>query len=104
MTLTEAIAHSKSKSKELCGECANEHKQLAIWLTDLQDLMENGYGNFTAYINKHIHDYTIAAMQGRLSSNSDIASEDMAKIVAKDVKAMMEELRFNYPFKKVPLD
>lgn len=43
-------------------------------------------------------------MQGRLSSNPNITSEEMSKIVAKDVKAMMEELRFNYPFKKVPLD
>lgn len=98
MTLTEAIQHAKNRSEELCGNCAKEHKQLAIWLKDLQDLTENGYGNFTAYINKHIHEYTIAAMQGRLSSDPNITSEEMAKIVAKDVKAMMEELRLNYPF------
>ena len=29
MTLTEAIEHSKKKSEELCGECAEEHRQLA---------------------------------------------------------------------------
>ena len=98
MTLTEAIEHSKKKSEELCGECAEEHRQLANWLIDLQYLMENGYGNFTAYINKHIHDFAIAAMQGRLSANPNITSKEMAKLVAKDVESMMEELKLNYPF------
>ena len=36
MNLTEAIKHSEEKAKELCGKCADEHKQLAKWLKDLE--------------------------------------------------------------------
>lgn len=40
----------------------------------------------------------LPAMQGRLSANPNITSKEMAKLVAKDVEAMMEELKLNYPF------
>lgn len=99
MTLEEAIEHSKRKSLELCGECAEEHRMLAIWLTDLRDLTKNGYGNFTNYFNKHVHEFTIASMQGRLSANPSLTPREMAKLVLEDVKVMMEELRLNYPYK-----
>lgn len=99
MTLEEAIEHSKQKSLELCGECSDDHRRLAIWLTDLRDLTKNGYGNFTNYLNKHVHDFTIASMQGRLSANPGLTPKEMAKLVSKDVEAMMQELRLNYPYK-----
>ena len=58
MTLDEAIKHCEEKAKELrgqvdahivvdaedigdCIECANEHEQLAEWLTELKALKEN---------------------------------------------------------------
>ena len=58
LTLDEAISHSKNKAKELydeamfvhanpndekldaCIECANEHQQLAEWLTELKAYRE----------------------------------------------------------------
>lgn len=36
MTLDEAILHAEEKSQQLCGECAEEHKQLAEWLRELK--------------------------------------------------------------------
>ncbi len=36
MTLDEAIIHAKDVAKSRCDECAEEHKQLAKWLEELQ--------------------------------------------------------------------
>lgn len=36
MTLGEAIAHAEWCAKEACGECAEEHEQLADWLRELK--------------------------------------------------------------------
>lgn len=102
MNLDEAIEHCLTKSDELNGECSVEHRQLAVWLKDLQDVMKNGYGNFTAYINKRRIDIALACIQGRLSSNPNIASEEIAKIVANDVECIMTELRSKYPYQKIP--
>lgn len=38
MTLEEAIAHSEEVATTRCGECANEHEQLAEWLRELRHL------------------------------------------------------------------
>ena len=44
MTLDEAIKHCKEKEKEQalngCVACAEEHKQLAEWLEDYKQLLE----------------------------------------------------------------
>lgn len=40
MTLDEAIAHCKEVADSVCGECADEHKQLAMWLEELKELRE----------------------------------------------------------------
>jgi hypothetical protein len=37
MTLDEAIAHSKEASETNCGQCAEEHAQLAEWLIELKE-------------------------------------------------------------------
>lgn len=38
MTLDDAIKHCQQVAKESdCGECANEHKQLAQWLQELKE-------------------------------------------------------------------
>ena len=36
MTLDEAINHVLEKAESLCGECAEEHRQLAKWLIELK--------------------------------------------------------------------
>lgn len=38
MTLDEAIEHAEEKAKTLCGECAQEHLQLADWLKELKSI------------------------------------------------------------------
>ena len=40
MTLNEAINHALEKSESLCGECAEEHRQLADWLIELKNRRE----------------------------------------------------------------
>lgn len=37
MTLDEVINHVLEKAESLCGECAEEHRQLAEWLIELKD-------------------------------------------------------------------
>lgn len=36
LTLDEAIEHTEEKAKENCGECSENHKQLALWLNELK--------------------------------------------------------------------
>lgn len=47
MTLDEAINHARQKAYELhmngCDDCAHEHKQLAMWLSDYQNMLESTY-------------------------------------------------------------
>lgn len=98
MTLNEAIEHCKkvAKEQENCNEgCSLEHRQLAIWLSDLKAITENSYEDFKRVINIYTHDYTVAALQGRLAANPAITSKDVAKIVANDVKYLLEELALN---------
>ncbi len=40
MTLDEAINHALEKAESLCGECAEEHRQLAEWLIELKGFRE----------------------------------------------------------------
>ena len=40
MNLDEAIAHALERA-EGCDECAEEHRQLATWLTELRDIRAN---------------------------------------------------------------
>lgn len=43
MTLDEAIEHAIDVAKKkICKECANEHAQLAAWLTELKERRKNG--------------------------------------------------------------
>jgi hypothetical protein len=37
MTLDEAIEHAEWCAENTCGECAEEHRQLAEWLRELRD-------------------------------------------------------------------
>ena len=99
MTLDEAIQHCKEKANEQCScnyNCALEHKQLAIWLSDLKALTENGYSHFVHTMDNFAHDYAVAALQGRLAANPTITSKEAAKLVADDVKCLLEELTLNY--------
>lgn len=98
MTLNEAIEHCKNvaKEQENCNEgCSLEHRQLAIWLSDLKAITENSYEDFKRVINIYTHDYTLMALQGRLNVNPSISSKDVAKLVADDVKYLLEELALN---------
>lgn len=101
MTLNEAIEHCKkvAKEQENCNNaCSLEHRQLAIWLSDLKALTENGYGHFVYTMDNFAHDYAVAALQGRLAANPTITSEEVAKLAAKDVKYLLEELALNYRY------
>lgn len=40
MTLEEAIQHCEDVANENCGECANDHIQLALWLRELKERRE----------------------------------------------------------------
>lgn len=98
MTLNEAIEHCKkvAKEQENCNnDCSLEHRQLAIWLSDLKAITENSYEDFKRVINIYIHDYTLMALQGRLAANPSISSKEVAKLVADDVKYLLEELALN---------
>ncbi len=37
MTIDEAIAHAEWCAENSCGECAEDHRQLAEWLKDLRE-------------------------------------------------------------------
>ena len=101
MTLDEAIEHCKQKASSLaeCNkECSLDHLQLAVWLSDLKALTKNCYGHYMMTIDSFVHDFSIAAIQGRLAANPTITSEEMAKLVANDVKYLLEELALNYRY------
>jgi len=101
MTLDEAITHCKQKSLELSNcekSCSYEHRQLAIWLSDLKALTENGYAHFVHTMDNFAHDYAVAALQGRLAANPTITSKEAAKLAADDVKYFLEELALNYRY------
>ncbi len=102
MTLEEAILHCKEECKKQSSEgkiaCAIEHRELAIWLSDLKAVMENGYGHFVHTMDKFAHDYALAALQGRLAANPNLTSKEVAKLVANDVKYLLEELALNYRY------
>lgn len=101
MTLDEAIKHCKQKSEELanCEQgCSIEHRQLAIWLSDLKAITENGYAHFVHAMDNFAHDYAVAALQGRLTANPMITSKEAAKLAADDVKYFLEELALNYRY------
>ena len=101
MTLDEAIEHCKQKASSLaeCNkECSLDHRQLAVWLSDLKALTKNCYGHYMKTIDSFVHDFSIAAIQGRLAANPTITSEEMAKLVANDVKYLLEELALNYRY------
>ena len=101
MTLNEAIEHCKkvAKEQENCNNgCSLEHRQLAIWLSDLKALTKNGYGHFVHTMDNFAHDYAVAALQGRLAANPTITSKEAAKLAAKDVKYLLEELALNYRY------
>lgn len=38
MTIDEAIEHAEWCAENSCGECADDHRQLAEWLRELKDL------------------------------------------------------------------
>lgn len=101
MTLDEAIEHCKEKANEQYSNnynCALEHRQLAVWLSDLKALTKNGYGHFVHTMDNFAHDYAVAALQGRLAANPTITSKEAAKLVANDVKYLLEDLALNYRY------
>ena len=40
MDINEAIKHCKKKSLECKNECGHEHRQLAVWLTQLKKIKQ----------------------------------------------------------------
>lgn len=101
MTLNEAIEHCKkvAKEQENCNNgCSLEHRQLAIWLSVLKAITENSYEEFKCAIDIYAYNYTLTALQGRLAANPSISSIELAKLVADDVKYLLEELALNYRY------
>lgn len=52
MTLDEAIQHCKEKANEQCSSnynCALEHRQLAVWLSDLKALTKKWIWAFCSH-------------------------------------------------------
>ena len=43
MTINEAIQHCDEKASTVCGECAEEHRQLAAWLRELAAYEATGF-------------------------------------------------------------
>lgn len=100
MTLQEAINHAKETASKLGNcECAQQHLQLAGWLTDLLNLMENGYSHFTKEIDKNYQIFVPAALQGRLSANPEISSKEAAKLAIEDAKELILQLKLTYEYK-----
>lgn len=100
MTLQEAINHAKEKANSLKNcECAEDHLQLAEWLTDLLNLMENGYSHFTKEMDKNYQVFVSAALHGRLASNPALTSEEAANLAIFDAKEVIRQLKLNYPYK-----
>jgi hypothetical protein len=61
MTLEESIAHAEQKAAELadtCPECAEDHAQLAAWLTELK-----GWREMTRYPITHCGDSAQRALR-----------------------------------------
>lgn len=44
MTIDEAIQHCDEKASTVCGECAEQHRQLAAWLRELERLKHAQHG------------------------------------------------------------
>lgn len=89
LTLDEAIAHCKEKAEELkdeanihcdipadeiadCLECANEHLQLAEWLTELKELRE-----FTKFVRGEVLDNYFEESSGAFA---EIACRKLIKL------------------------
>lgn len=43
MTLDEAIKHAQCVADTNCGQCAEDHRQLAEWLKELKELRKHGW-------------------------------------------------------------
>lgn len=100
MDLKEAINHALEKADQLGDcECAMEHLQLAEWLTDLLNLMKNGYSHFTKEMDKNYKTFVSVAFQGRLSSNPEISSKEAAKLAIEDAKELIRQLKLTYEYK-----
>lgn len=88
MTLDEAIEHCQNKCESLCGQCAEDREQLAIWLKEYKELkakVESVYNDDCEYcpICGHIIRYYIVGADGskscRLTSSTVAKKPDMAK-------------------------
>lgn len=53
---------------------------------------------FVHTMDNFAHDYAVAALQGRLAANPTITPKEAAKLVADDVKCLLEELALNYRY------
>ena len=83
-TLMQQVNHSVESGKTVTAQ-----------LSDLKAITENSYEEFKYETNKYAHDYTLIVLQGRLAANPSISSKEVAKLVADDVKYLLEELALN---------
>lgn len=59
MTLDEAIEHAEWCVENSCGECADDHRQLAEWLRELRDIRSENKTMrkfIQSYVDDYIHD------------------------------------------------
>ena len=58
MTIEEAILHAEERAKEAsCKECADQHRQLALWLRELKMYRER-FGSILKICPEIAQDYT----------------------------------------------
>ena len=86
MTLDEAIEHCKkvAKEQENCNVgCSLEHRQLAIWLSDLKAITENNYST-KSKMKKYIGTKVVKA--------EPMSELDRLKIERNELRERIEEL------------
>ena len=116
MTLKEAIYHARTKAEELerigCGKCAEEHRQLAAWLSDYESILEwmrsptrlskenqtlyTQSNNAINFLEQEVEKYDYYLKDGSISSPRMNKSKDNVVRVLETLKVLQHEwLRLN---------
>ena len=85
MTLDEAIEHAEEVATTRCGECAEEHMQLAEWLRELKRLKAQN-AQMSEVIGQMAHDH---AEQGREIARLERENAKLRDLVADMSKAFL---------------
>ena len=97
MTLEEAIKHCDEVSNQQCNACGTEHKQLANWLRELQELRADCAHCIYMYGNNSMHRYAqeikvMLRLQERLQNLIKECNEK-ATAIGEEAKAELDTIR-----------